>query len=231
MASNLVLLDSSLSSVLSTPARLAVINQMFGLHMTETEFGCKNNEFDAYFKDWFEEKCGVAQGQVGAKTLGEVVDIVVHLRSLTSKTKREIKGLLQSSSPFQNQEEEFLDASIDLAARVWLMVSIGTLQHTLTPGQVLTWNNDDTLADTVEKALWSEPQLLEKIKIPTFFTAANLERIAGIRVGWTSNLADHLSLTEDDTKISLFHQASFLQLHKHSKRFNLRPQSHLALSL
>ena len=56
--------------------------------------------------------------------------------------------------------------------------------------------------------------LSENAKLPKAFTAANLEQIAGIKVQWTSNLADHLSLKDDDTKVMLYHQASFLELHK-----------------
>ena len=47
---------------------------------------------------------------------------------------------------------------------------------------------------------------------------ANLEKIAGIQVRWTSNLADHLALRDDDKKVMLFHQASFLELSKESRR-------------
>lgn len=45
----------------------------------------------------------------------------------------------------------------------------------------------------------------------------NLERISGIRVRWTSNLADHLSLDGDEVR--LFHHVSFLELHQESPRF------------
>lgn len=51
------------------------------------------------------------------------------------------------------------------------------------------------------------------------FTAANLEKIAGIQVQWTSNLAGHLSLKDDEKKVMLFHQVSFLELSKDSQRY------------
>lgn len=41
------------------------------------------------------------------------------------------------------------------------------------------------------------------------FTARNLERVAGIRVIWTSNLADHLHLEDDDTSVRIFYHVSF----------------------
>lgn len=38
--------------------------------------------------------------------------------------------------------------------------------------------------------------------------------MAGMCVTWTDNLADHLSLRDDDTRILIFHHATFLQNHQ-----------------
>ena len=42
----------------------------------------------------------------------------------------------------------------------------------------------------------------------------NVERIGGLRIIWTSNLADHLRLHDDDTRLSIFHHATFLHYQK-----------------
>ena len=36
----------------------------------------------------------------------------------------------------------------------------------------------------------------------------------GRKVEWTNNLADHLLMRDDDTKVPVFHQASFLRCHR-----------------
>jgi hypothetical protein len=38
--------------------------------------------------------------------------------------------------------------------------------------------------------------------------------MAGLEIVWTDNLADHLRLTDDDTKVHIFHHASFLEIQR-----------------
>ncbi|RFU76143.1 hypothetical protein TARUN_6085 [Trichoderma arundinaceum] len=54
----------------------------------------------------------------------------------------------------------------------------------------------------------------DRSKLGKVFTARNLSRIAGIEIRWTTNLADHLRLVDDDQVVFIFHYASFLQLQK-----------------
>jgi hypothetical protein len=49
--------------------------------------------------------------------------------------------------------------------------------------------------------------LSDHVKLERLFTARNIERVADIQVIWTSNLADHLQLEDDDTKVRLFSHA------------------------
>lgn len=157
------------------------------------------------------------------KTLREIVDLIAYLRTASTDEKGAIKeklrrsSLITSLSSLRNDDKR-LDAALDLAARLYLMVSIGSLQQSITPGRMIPWD-DGPLAQKVHTTLWPQPQLSEQVKLPKSFTAANLERIAGIKIIWTSNLADHLTLTNDDTRLILFHQISFLELHKTSKRY------------
>ena len=48
----------------------------------------------------------------------------------------------------------------------------------------------------------------EHVKLEKLFVAVNLERIAGLRIHWTSNLANHLRMMEQDTEVAIFHQCS-----------------------
>lgn len=58
----------------------------------------------------------------------------------------------------------------------------------------------------------------EIVKLPrTIFNAKNVAKIAGIEVCWTSNLADHLLMLDDESKVTLFHHASILKLQTKSK--------------
>ena len=222
MVSQNSLLEGSLSSEISLSARQAIIENIFDLRITAKDFNIKYNTFEAYFSDWFGEKCEGAENEVGMRTLQEVVQLIAYLRSAPNEKKGFIKErfrqLTSTTSYSQLNDEKLLDALLDLAAGLYLTVSIGSLQNSLTPGRAIAWEDDWTLAEKVHTSLWPAPQLSEHVKLPKSFTAVNLERIAGIKIVWTSNLADHLSLTSDDTKLILFHQASFLELHKLSQR-------------
>ena len=47
----------------------------------------------------------------------------------------------------------------------------------------------------------------DHVKLERLFNARTIERIAGIKITWTSNLADHLRLLDDDTGVVIFHNA------------------------
>jgi hypothetical protein len=53
--------------------------------------------------------------------------------------------------------------------------------------------------------------LKEHVKLEKLFNAYNLSRIARIEVVWTSNLADHLRMQDDDTRVAIFQHAFFLE--------------------
>ena len=110
-----------------------------------------------------------------------------------------------------------LDCAMALAARLWLMISIDPPPRSLMPGRAVHWGDKDKLADTIKDQFFPGALLQDAIKLHKAFTAANLEKIAGIKVVGTSNLADHLAMTCDDTKVMIFHQVSFLELHRQSK--------------
>ena len=199
--------------------RQIIVNRIFGLDLSENEFTSRDNGLSAYFNDWFEEQCEAASAEVSAETLEELLDFVAYLQTTNSSDGTISRKFSSSSGSF----DAATNASLTLAARIWLSISVGSLSHYVTPGQdYVLWENNwehSKLSKAVHDTLWPKIQTAEKVKLPKVFTAANLETIAGIRIQWTSNLADHLSLRDDDTKVMLFHQASFLELHQISKQF------------
>jgi hypothetical protein len=51
----------------------------------------------------------------------------------------------------------------------------------------------------------------DSIKLEKSFNALNVQRIGGIKIWWTNNLADHLRMMDDDKAVFVFHHASFLE--------------------
>lgn len=195
-------LDARLSPMPTTPTlQQAFIQQIFQIDHSAN--------LDLYF-DWVEEQCDAAAGQVSVQTYREILDIVSYLQANLSRTE------IISKLRIHCHDEDLIAASIDLAAGIWLTLYIGTLPNSLSPGTSVTWN-DGPLSSTVH-SLWSLSRLSDSIKLPNTFHAANIEKIAGIEVEWTSNLVDHLRLEDGNTKVLIYHQLSYLELHQRDRR-------------
>lgn len=217
------------SSELSLPIRQALANGIFQTTLTADDFASRDSGLQAWFSDWFEEQCEAAATQVSASTHNDLLQILNYLQSRgTFASRADIADKLCTTSSATrpalglSPDDDRLNASLTLAARIWLSVSIDSLQRFTTPGYFVCWNRYQSLSEAVHKEFSSKAQTTESVKLPKVFTAANLEKIAGIQVQWTSNLADHLVLKDDDKKVMLFHQASFLELSKQSKRTLLK---------
>ena len=195
-------------------SRQAIIRRIFNVELTNDSIGSIDH-LGAVFCDWVEEQGVAAAGRGGGETHEEVLGIIALLQS-NDLSRSDISIKLQYDG-CEESDVEAINASIDLAARLWLTLSIGSLQRSVTPGSTISWNHG-RLADTLIDVLSPKFKLSDSVKFPKAFNAANLEKIAGIEVVWTSNLADHLCLKEDDTKVMLYHQASFLELHECSKK-------------
>ena len=199
-------LDARLSPIpIKPPLQQAIIREIFQIDHSAN--------LDAYFRDWFEEQCDAATGQVSVHTHRETLRIISFLQANLSRAD------IVTKLHVQCDDEDLVAASIDLAARIWLTLSIGTLPNSQSPGTSVAWN-DGRLSSTVH-SLWSLPQLSDSIKLPKSFNAANIEKIVGIKIEWTSNLVDHLRLEDDDTKVLIYHQMSFLELHQQDSRLVL----------
>lgn len=104
------------------------------------------------------------------------------------------------------------DGSINLAARILLMIEFGNLPYAFSGHKQLIWEHG-TLKDFLQEYFGVPPTLgPERVKLEKNFNAWNLSRIAGIETEWTSNLADHLRMMDDDKKVAIFHHVSFLEL-------------------
>lgn len=214
-------LDWPLASAnsLALSVRRDIINRIFRLDLTEQDFRCRDSGLSAFFDDWFEEQCEAAASQLSVRTHRELLQVIAHLQSSDYSQHRSlIAETLRTTVSTARTPPELapINASLTLAVRIWLSTSIDSLQHFVTPEHIVLWDSGRSLGDAIDDAFSPKGQSTEKVQLPKAFTAANLEKIAGIQVKWTSNLADHLSMKDDDTKVMLFHQASFLELHRES---------------
>ncbi|KAH8598463.1 hypothetical protein B0O99DRAFT_591746 [Bisporella sp. PMI_857] len=174
-----------------------------------------NFDWNAYFV-YYTKQCIQAlhnRGRhISARTHQDIIEITHHLKELS--TKDVAKQILRSKLTTRKSanEEELLDGSVNLAARLLLMMDIGVLQLGFSGRRQLVWR-EGSLRDFVH-SYFNYPQMIahDNIKLEKVFTARNLGRIAGIEIVWTDNLADHLCMVgDDDKKVAIFHHASFLK--------------------
>lgn len=117
---------------------------------------------------------------------------------------------------FQNRglnQDKALSTSVDLVVRLLFMVEIGQIPNGFSGNSPWVWNKG-TLSHFLSShfAPPTTPSQ-EWVRLERVFTARNFERIAGIKIRWTNNLADHLRLWDSEdggTVVNIFHHASFL---------------------
>jgi hypothetical protein len=143
----------------------------------------------------------------------DLLETIGYLRD-GQKTRSSIKMRLRSklnSSEAEDNDELICDA-LDLSARILLMTSIGTFRNIVDPSQrTLRWQDGENLRDLFSREFPHQKNLTDHVKLERLFNARTIERIAGIKITWTSNLADHLRLLDDDTRVAVFHHGSFLK--------------------
>jgi hypothetical protein len=172
------------------------------------------HQCDKYFS-YYAEQCRLALSDGGQhilpRTHRNVIEMAAHLRN--SVRRHELKDILRPNlpNPPPSDADEILDNTIDLTARLLLMVNVGSFQYGVSENSQLSWR-DGTVNEFLQ-GRFRVNKVLEgtSIKLEKIFNARNLQRIAGIQIIWTDNLADHLSMKDDDTRVAIFHHASFLQ--------------------
>ncbi|PSN66368.1 hypothetical protein BS50DRAFT_610987 [Corynespora cassiicola Philippines] len=175
-----------------------------------------NYQLDSYW-DHYRESCEFALRDQGRhlliRTHQDILDMVAQLKSGISRAV--IRNSLRSKfTRAHHNEDELLDRSIDLASTLLLMVDFGDIEDGVTSRQRLHWNDPESIRSCISSHFNQAPliSVSDSTKLQRNFNALNLARIAGIDFVPTTNLLDHLRLTNEDTKVYVFHCASFLKL-------------------
>ena len=211
--------------------RCYFLNFIFGFELVPSAMNRFHDGFESYFRRYAVLCQLAANKNRGIESLNHrhIAAIILILRDRTitksSLCEHELgsMGIIHSKC---RTEGSLLDAPssyaidmllIDLAANLWLMMSIGKFPGDVSYDEPIQWESNQTLDELLHEHFSTKFDSEDKVKLPQSFTAAHLEQIGGVEVVWTSNLADHLLLKDDDTKLMLFHQVSILQLHLQSE--------------
>jgi hypothetical protein len=199
--------------------RCAILTSLFGNGTSADKFEKDVNSWKGYFEYYFSE-CVTAMSVVRLhwvlKTHQDIVRIVELLRdpeSTRESIKEKEKDRMVKSHP-QIDDKVIYDA-IDLATRLGFLTLFGSSEQVYRGGERrVTW--DGGRLDTALATEFSRNGLLlkEHVKLERLFNARNLDRIAGLQIIWTNNLANHLRVQNDDKEVSIFPYASFLTSQK-----------------
>ncbi|KAM7184953.1 hypothetical protein V8F20_011990, partial [Naviculisporaceae sp. PSN 640] len=172
-------------------------------------------ELDMYFK-YYAKQCDNLVLQDGGlftsvKTHQDILRVAGLLKGPLGR--EEVSGRLSDATGPTVPDSEQCGRSIDLAGRLLLMVELGSFDHApplISPPTGCRWTKG-TIKEHISHC-FPETRALghDGLKLGTIFNARNIERIAGIEILWTDNLADHLRLTNNDKQVAIFHHASFL---------------------
>ncbi|KAK1832313.1 hypothetical protein QBC39DRAFT_349211 [Podospora conica] len=170
-------------------------------------------DMSPYF-DYYSRRCQRFSQDGGihicVKSHQGLVDITEQM--LNDATKSDIQRLLGG-----RPGDPAIHTTIDLCGSLLLMAEVGVHDFGYSGCNPLSWSGPQTLRQAVEQHFRSEKELQpDNPRLGALFTARNLECIGGMKIKWTSNIVDHLLLSDDDQTVFVFHHVSFL-------RFQQRP--------
>jgi len=174
--------------------------------------------WDSYFA-YYTAECNLAiQSGGGCYTTIRSHDDIIALASelQAHQSKDEIKQWLRpklQGPRAQKEADDMLEGSTTLVARLLAMTEIGPRPFMSGVQTALNWT-DNTISLKQLMAIRFKDQsatIQSGFEFEEEFTAYNLQRLAGINIIWTDNLADHLRLTHNRKKVHIFHHASFLK--------------------
>jgi hypothetical protein len=207
-------LDNALNkATIDNATRLELSNHLWpNTHLVGLQ---QPGDFENYFR-YYSKQCHdalVDRGQhVLARTHQDIIDIVCQLEN--HEQRDVIRDTLRAKLTNRERPDEgdILDSTIDLVARLYLMINICSASSFISGQIQIKWKSGNLSSVLDDHFNGGHVLGNDGISLAPSFTATNLERIAGIQIRPTDNLADHLRLIDQDDKIvAIFHHASFLQ--------------------
>lgn len=168
-------------------------------------------DMSPYF-DYYSTRCQRFSRDGGihicVKSHHTILDIITHI--LSDATRDEVCSSLAMGLGEGNLERA--NSTIDLCGSLVLMAEIGVHRFGYSEFNPLTWSGQQTLRQAAVRHFQPEKELQpDNPRLGTLFTARNLVCISGMKICWTTNIVDHLLLSDDDQTVFIFHHAMFLR--------------------
>ncbi|KAK8039983.1 hypothetical protein PG993_008394 [Apiospora rasikravindrae] len=166
---------------------------------------------DYYVKQWQLMMAGYNSSQcpTTSTSVDEMLGLIQQIHA--GRTQVEVVAQLQEKGGDYTLAHPVAENSINLALRLVSMMKFGTARRQIMPRRCLAWEHG-SLKEYLASYFGKQPALsCDRVRLPKSFQAWSIERIGGIDICFTDNLADHLLLVEDDSKLLIFHHVSFLE--------------------
>ncbi|KAH6874788.1 hypothetical protein B0T10DRAFT_585995 [Thelonectria olida] len=148
---------------------------------------------------------------VCVKTHSDVIQLAQKILAGSTRDKVYQEIMSQTASNDISRKADAIDNTIDFCASLLLMAEIGQSQIGLSGRTPIRWDTKCLKVALAEHFCTQKTLHVDNAKFGKLFTGRNLSRIGGLQIVWTTNLADHLRLIDDDQAVFVFHCASFLQ--------------------
>jgi hypothetical protein len=155
-----------------------------------------------------------------AQSYQDLIHVVECLRDHPNTTRQQIAHKLHEER-FPCYETKQIIRSMELAARLWLMLNIRSrdapLTHMAPNLSRLEWEDTRTIRDIVGQFVTvSDLPDPRHSRIDKGLTALNLKRMIGVDVQFTNNLLDHLRYDRSRTRLYIYPHKECLLNHQNS---------------
>lgn len=207
-------LNQSVLDRVSQEAQDEIVPRMW-VQPTASSPSLSRDDWTSYFS-YYSRECYLATTtEVGRYSTARThQDVLVLIFNLNWGPKGHVRQALRSliaGRTLQHQEER-IEAAIILMTRLLTMVDIGPRLYSPREMNSVQWKDESV---NLKQLLSNHfvPQALGQSDTgySRDLTAYNLHKYAGLEFEWTDNLADHLRLTDNGNKLTIFSHATFLR--------------------
>ena len=215
----MVLQDLELFKSPSDDLKREIIHRLWHQSKEEIELSDNAEYFDYHRQSCQNMHLGARSKAdiLGARTHGEILNIIDTLwcyQASGFQVTRKVLRIGLKKKHFQEESEEKINISIDLALRLWLTLNIRDASPVST-NKGIVWNDVSHLSTFVSEQFQGptsdEPRA--KLVIGNDMMAVNVENINGISIEWVSNIKDHLYYNADRRILKVYNLEHVLEAH------------------
>ncbi|KAL9582190.1 MAG: hypothetical protein Q9212_003444 [Teloschistes hypoglaucus] len=199
---------------ISDQTKAKVVSAFWDLAQGDIENSKVTESLKPYF-EYYLEQANIALHErgrhVSVASHNDIIEIVQALKDDVPIDQIISHLATENNDAGTDHDSESFANAVDLAVRLLTMMEIGNVPNSYISRRPLEWKGGSLRTFLYAEFPASVRLIREHVKLERLFQLYNLERIAGIKIRWTNNLADHLRMIgDDDEEVAIFGCASYL---------------------